>query len=472
MTDISITSLIPFIITAFGALLVLIGIAVKRSIHFTFVITQISLIGAFISLFILPGIAPQLAGRLLKLDGFSLFYMALLIFGGIIVSILAFRHKNSTNSQSEEYYVLLLLAVLGGQVMVASTHFISLFLGIEVLSASLFVLIAYEKTQKKGLEAAIKYLAMAATSTAFLLFGLAFLYFETGSMEFGGVAAAIIEGPGLLFWAGMAFILVAVGFKLALIPFQFWAPDVYQGAPTPTAALIASVSKAAVFGFFLRFVSHLDVFSQPEMLMVVGILAAFSMIFGNVFALLQKNIKRILAYSSIAHLGYLMVAFLAGNPFGKEAATFYLTAYFLTILGAFTVVSILSGADDKSENIEHYAGLFWRNPGLAAVFSFMMLSLAGIPLTAGFTGKFFVLMAGVDANLWWLSFILVLGSIIGLFYYLRVIVVMFSKESEPLNKTTSYDLPYSQYIILPVLSILILIIGIFPSLMLEILGLI
>src|SRR6185369_14212496 len=237
-------------------------------------------------------------------------------------------------------------------------------------------------------------------------------------MEFGTVASLISAGQlsRELMLPGIALIITGFGFKLALVPFHFWTPDVYQGAPAPIAAYVATVSKGAMFALLLRFIGTSAANAYTAVPAIFTIIAISSMFAGNILALLQNNVKRILAYSSIAHLGYILVAFLAGGQLGALAVTFYLVAYFVTILGAFGVVTVLSSGNRDAENLEDYRGLFWRRPALATVFTVMLLSLAGIPITAGFIGKFYILAAGASSAMWALVVMLVVTSAVGLFY--------------------------------------------------------
>src|SRR5512146_1213519 len=273
----------------------------------------------------------------------------------------------------------------------------------------------------------LKYLVLAAASAAFLLFGMALVYADLGTMEFGRMAQLLsVEHTGtLMIGVGLALIVTGIGFKLAVVPFHLWTPDVYEGAPAPVTAFIATVSKGAMFALLLRYFYGSGAATAHQILLVFTIIAIASMLAGNLLALMQNNVKRILAYSSIAHMGYLLVAFLASGALAVEAVTFYLVAYFITTLGAFGVVSVLSTGKRETDDIEDYRALFWRRPALAGVFTLMLLSLAGIPVTAGFIGKFYIVAAGASSAMWALIIILVVSSVIGLFYYLRIVAVMY-----------------------------------------------
>jgi NADH-quinone oxidoreductase subunit N len=263
-------------------------------------------------------------------------------------------------------------------------------------------------------------------------------------------------------------LIVGLGFKLAIVPFHMWAPDVYEGAPAPVAAFIATVSKGGVFVLLMRLLSQINVQEHSSLVAVLSVITIASMFGGNLLALLQRNVKRILAYSSIAHLGYLLVAFLAGGEVAITAATFYLVAYFITSLNAFGVVSVMSDAGHEADDRDDYRGLFWRRPGLAAVFTAALLSLVGIPLTAGFVGKFYVVTAGAGADLWWLVLALVMSSAIGLYYYLRIIVEMFLQPV--IEETDSHAFgrpPLAGSYVLAVLLLMLVWLGVYPEPLLE-----
>jgi NADH-quinone oxidoreductase subunit N len=261
-------------------------------------------------------------------------------------------------------------------------------------------------------------------------------------------------------------LLVGIGFKLAVVPFHLWTPDVYQGAPAPVTAFVATVSKGSLVGLIVRFFGPVDIAAFGSLFAVFTVIVVASMIFGNILALLQNNVKRILAYSSIAHLGYLLVAFLVGGSLGPTVVTFYLIAYFVMTLGAFGVITVLSDPQREAEHIDDYRGLFWRRPWLGGTFTAMLLSLAGIPLTVGFMGKFYLVVAGVSASFWLMVVVLVLTSGIGLFYYLRVVVAIFSRQPQTPVATTV--LPLAGGLTLAGLTLLLVWLGVLPSPLLEI----
>lgn len=422
---------LPLLVLAFTALVLMIAVAIHRHHGVTLGLTLAGLAAAFATLWIAASAAPRQVTPLLIVDRYSLFYFGLLIAADFPVALLAHDYLEQHEIDRDEFYILMLIATVGGCVLVASSHFASFFLGLEILSVSLYGLIAYLHLRRLPVEAGIKYLVLAAASAAFLLFGMALIYADLGTMEFADMGRSLaVSGHGTLLLSGFALIITGIGFKLAVVPFHLWTPDVYEGAPAPVTAFVATVSKGAVFALLLRLFFQVGANRIPQIALIFTIIAIASMLAGNILALLQDNVKRILAYSSIAHLGYLLVAFLASGALAVEAVTFYLVAYFITTLGVFGVVSVLSRETAEADRIEDYRGLFWRRPGLAGVFTVMLLSLAGIPVTAGFIGKFYVLAAGASAGSWALVIILVVSSAIGLFYYLRIVATMYAAPSE------------------------------------------
>lgn len=460
-------ALLPLIVVAGTSILVMLGTAVRRSHGFTLGLTLAGLVAAFGCIWLAAPLTVRQVTTLLIIDDYSLFYFGLLIAADFVVSILIFDYLRKRDLDREELYILLLIATLGAMVLVASSHFASFFLGLETLSISLYAMIGYLRSSRP-LEAGIKYLVLAAASAAFLLFGMALIYADLGTMEFARMAQ-LIQGASndTLLVSGMALIITGVGFKLAVVPFHLWTPDVYEGAAAPVTAFIATVSKGAMFALLLRYFYPAAATTDRRITLVFTIIAIASMIAGNLLALLQNNVKRILAYSSIAHMGYLLVAFLVGGQFAVEAVTFYLVAYFVTTLGAFGIVSVMSGGNHEPDQIEDYRGLFWRRPALAGVFTVMLLSLAGIPVTAGFIGKFYIVAAGASSARWALIIILVVSSVIGLFYYLRLVAMMYAtSDTEP----TTIAIPATSMggVVLAALTGLLLWLGIYPNPVLHI----
>jgi NADH-quinone oxidoreductase subunit N len=464
--------ILPLIVLAATPVALMLGVAVRRNYAVSTLIAFGGLVLSFIMLPVVTSQSDRQATPLFLVDNFALFYMGLLFAAALTLVILSYRYLKEHPGNLEEYWMLLLLATLGSSVLVASVHFASFFLGLEILSISLYALIGYNRASTIGAEAAVKYLVLAAVSTAFLLFGMALVYGEIGSMEFSQIASArgaLDDGQRVFFLTGLGLMGVGIGYKLAVVPFHMWAPDVYQGAPAPITALIATISKGGVFAILLRFFTQINFRADDSLFWIFSVVAIASMFAGNLLALLQNNVKRILAYSSIAHFGYLLVAFVASGDLRVTAVTFYLIVYFVASTGAFGVITVLSGPERDADRIEDYRGLFWTRPWLAGIFAGMLLSLAGIPLTGGFIGKFYLVAAGAQSSLWALIILLVTTSVIGLFYYLRIIVAMYMRpaEEEEAQRVPAL-VPPTEGLVLFASSALALWLGIYPAALIHI----
>jgi NADH-quinone oxidoreductase subunit N len=465
MNGIHLISLLPLLLIAATTVIVLLAIAVRRNHAAVFALTLAGLAAGFCAAFFT---SPNQVTQLLLIDRYALFFMGLMMAATFCIALLSYGYVAARAGDKEEFYVLLLVATLGAMTLAASSHFASLFLGIEILSVALYGLIAYLRDRTLPLEAGIKYLILAGSSSAFLAFGIALVYADVGALDFATVAQRISSAQGgstlELVIPGTVLILVGIGFKLALAPFHMWTPDVYEGAPVPVTAFVATVSKGGMFALLLRYFSLSGADRFPRLLLVLSIIAIASMLAGNLLALFSTNVKRILAYSSIGHMGYLLVAVEVSSNLGIGAGAFYLVAYFIMILGAFGVVTLLSSGERDADQLEDYRGLFWRRPALALVFTAMLLSLAGIPLTAGFLAKFYLVAAGADAQAWLLILVLVVSSTIGLFYYLRVVTTLFlqpvpeGQRFEPLPRRAP-----AVSLVLAVLTIFLVWLGIFPA---------
>lgn len=473
MSQTDFLNVVPLFILTSSAILIMFSISVKRNHKLIYVITALSLIGDFIYVINYHDNVKWTIEPLFVFDGFAIFNTGLILMTALAVTMISYAYFEQREERKEEYYILLILATLGAVTLTISKHFVSLFLGLEILSVSLYSMIAYLRKREKSDEAGLKYLIMAAFSSAFLLFGMALVYVVTGSMDFvtiGDYLKTTSEMP-IIFLTGIGLMIVGVGFKLSAVPFHMWAADVYEGAPAPVTAFIASVSKGGVIALIIRFFNAINGYQYETMMIAFTTVAIASMFIGNFLALRQTNVKRILAYSSIAHIGYILVAFLAGGELGTEAVSFYLVAYFITTVGAFGILATLSDRDRDAEQMEDYQGLLWRRPWTAAILSAMLLSLAGIPLTAGFVGKFYIVAAGVNTSKWLLVAMLALNSAIGLYYYIKIIAVMFERHEEG-EEEPAQQLHPSVYIIsgvtMGVLVALLLWVGIYPEWMMGV----
>ena len=448
-----IQALLPLILTAYGGAVLMTLTAFVRSRRFAFGFTVAVLIAAFVSIFFTPKQWPVTPTPLIVIDAYSRYFAGLILISSILVTLLCQRYVQSgmgrdyksrpiPGGRGAPLYVLVLFATAGMITIAASVHFVSFFLGLETLSISLYGLIGYTRRRKQSLEGAIKYLVLAATASAFLLFGMALIYAETGTMHFGSIALPLASGHGsLAAYLGMVLVVVAIGFKLAFVPFHMWSPDVYQGAPAPITALISTGSKGAVLALLLRLVYTTGLGARPSLFLILAVLSVATMTVGNLLALLQSNVKRLLAYSSIAHMGYLIIPLLAGPPIGPSSIAFYLASYFATNIAAFGVISALSippgmipgGMESGDlEELDDYRGLAHRNPLLAATFALALLSLTGIPLTSGFFAKLYIFSAAAQSGLWTLLIIAVINSGISAFYYLRVLIAMYTRTDADL----------------------------------------
>lgn len=458
----------PIIILAATAAAVMLLIAFHRHHGATALLAFTGLAVAFAALAAAARLTPRAVTPLFVVDQYAIFFMGLILAATMITVLLSYGYLKQLNGRREEFYLLLLVAALGSAVLVTSCHFASFFLGLEILSVSLYALVAYTRYRAISIEAGIKYLVLAAVSSAFMLYGVALIYATLGTLDFTRIAAQVQasqgSGQSIILLAGLGLVIVAIGFKLAVVPFHMWTPDIYQGAPAPVTAFVASVSKGAMVALLVRLFAPIGLNQYDVLFSIFAVLALASMVIGNILALMQTNIKRMLAYSSIAHMGYLLVAFLAGGRFAILAVTFYLVAYFISILGCFGVISVLSGKDRDADGLDDFQGLFFSNPWLTTVFTVMLLSLAGIPMTAGFIGKFYIVAAGVRGSLFLLVITLVLTSGIGLFYYLRVIIAMYSRPSEKaLALESPHRLAASGSLALAVLTGLLFWMGMLPT---------
>jgi len=475
LTRADLLALLPLLVLSAGSVLVMLVAAFHRQPRAVMLLSLIVLALAFAALLPAASVVPRQVTPLLTIDAFALFYLGLIFAASFAVTLFGYGYFQRGGTRHEAFYILLLLAVLGSAVLVVVSHFGSFVLALELLSVSLFALIAYPREVERPLEAGIKYLILAGMSTAFLLFGIALIYAASGTLEFTALATRLgSEGTQAITLAGVALLLVGVGFKLAVVPFHMWTPDVYEGAPAPVAAFIATVSKGAMLALLLRFFIAAGGYRAPSLMLAIEAIAIVSILVGNLLALEQDNVKRILAYSSIAHLGYLLVAFLAGGTIAVEAVSYYLAAYFVTMLVAFGVVSALpnGGLHSDVDSLADYHSLFWRQPWLAGVFTASIFSLAGIPMTMGFVAKFYVITAGVEASLWPALIVLVVGSVIGLFYYLRIIAMLFAPMSAAPANVLSTWRPVSGHFdgwVLAILTVLLIWLGINPVPLLQLL---
>lgn len=438
-------ALLPLLITCATTVFVMLAIAIKRNHWWNATVTVAGLNIALLSTiyvafkpYFFPeaaAVIPQTITPLFVVDGYALFFSALTLVAALGATTLTNAYIESSKRNREEIYLLISIATAGGIVMCCAHHMASLFIGLEMMSVALYGMVAYTYDRARSLEATIKYMVLSATASAIMLFGIALIYAQIGSLAFAEIGAKITEEPNALIIVGGMMLVIGLFFKLSLAPFHLWTPDVYEGAPAPVGAFLATAAKVAVFAVLVRFalIESRTVLASAPFVVTILVIACISMLVGNLLALKQNNIKRMLGYSSIAHFGYLLVLVLVGGQdLGIEGFAVYLTIYVMTSLAAFGVVTLMSTADAKrdADMLNDYRGLFWRRPYLASIFTLALFSLAGIPLTAGFIGKFYVITAAVRAiglGIWiWIALAcVVIGSSISIYFYLRTIISLY-----------------------------------------------
>jgi NADH-quinone oxidoreductase subunit N len=404
--------------------------------------------------------------EMFRVDSYSLFFNIIFLVSTILVALISISYLGRDDKKQGPYYLLILLATLGMMLMAAGNELIIVFLGLELMSLSLYVLAGYFRESPASSEAGMKYLLLGAFASAFFLYGIALIYGATGTTSIPQIAEYLTaNGKSPLLLAGTFLLIVGFGFKVAIVPFHQWAPDVYEGAPTTIAAFISAGPKAAGFAAFLRIFLEALPEIQTEWSTAIVILAMLTMTVGNVIAIAQTNIKRMLAYSSIAHAGYVLIGLAAANSDGQKSAVFYLLVYCVMNIGAFGAVILARTADGESLMISDYAGLGFRKPLLGMFMTVMLLSLAGFPPTAGFVGKLYLFKSAIGADLYLLVIVGAINTAISAFYYLRVVVTMYMREPEEELEFKPY--PSTLVVGLVLAAIGIMLIGILPSLLLD-----
>ena len=433
MTDVNLTPLLPAAQVLMTALVVmLLDLLVKE--HERGLLAWISVLGLALcggETVLLWGGQEAAFGDTLLLDNFALFFTQVIIGAAALTILSSIHYVRETQIHESEFYVLVLFATVGMILMAAANDLIVFFLGLETMSIAVYVLTGMWRASSRASEAAMKYFLMGAFATGFLLYGIALIYGATGSTNLNQISAYLIESPAdwpLYLVGGALLLLVGFAFKIGAVPFHFWVPDVYEGAPTPVTGFMSVAVKAAAFAAWARILTHKLSPLDSEWAFPLWILAIATMTVGNLLAITQSSVKRMLAYSSIAHAGYLLIALIAGEEWGGMPLLFYLLAYGFVTLGAFAVLTCLAETDQPREEYHDFAGMGFRRPFLGMAMSLFMLSLAGFPPLAGFVGKFYVFRSAVLAGDVTLAIIGVLNSLLSVIYYLRVIVAMYMEE--------------------------------------------
>jgi NADH-quinone oxidoreductase subunit N len=425
----------------------------------------IALIGSLAALLSVPVMAAHSGDAfsgMVRVEGFSVFFHFLVIAISAVVILTSYEYMEVQRIRAGEYYGLILFGTVGMCLMSSAVELVLIFIALEISSISSYILAGFRRREASSSESALKYFLLGSFATAFFLYGVALMFGATGSTSIDAISQALRMNAQPLAYVAMALMFVGLGFKVAAAPFHIWTPDVYEGAPAPIVGWMSTGPKAAAFAVLLRVLFEIN---APGRFWLVWAAAALSMTLGNLGALVQNNVKRLLAYSSIAHAGYLLIAFAAEPRLGASAAMFYTAAYAAMNVGAFAVISHFANAGEKYVTLEDYAGLGLRSPVLAATLTFFLMSLIGIPITGGFFAKFYVLSAALQANLVGLTIIGVVNSAVAAYYYLRVIIMMYMRE--PRGDVPAMPVPVATGVALTACVLLTLYLGVLPGSVLD-----
>jgi len=454
-------SILAVSVVVFTALVaMLVSVFLKRSMQIIFWLGVLGIGAAIVAACLVYPIRGVALGGMIFLGGYASFFDVVLLLAAGLTFLLSADYLLREGISHPEFYMMILFAVSGMMLMASAADLIVVFLGLELMSVSLYVLAGFMRRRAKSIEAALKYFLLGAFASGFFLYGIALVYGDTGTTNLAAIAQRHSSGGSPLFWVGVGMLVVGFSFKVAVVPFHMWVPDVYEGSPTPVSGIMSTGGKTAAFAaFLLVFLKSLNGGGE-KIQVLLAIFAALSMVTGAVIAIAQKNLKRMLAYSSIAHAGYMLTGLAAANPLGMSGVMYYLTAYTLMNIGAFGVVSIVERVEEKHLEYSDYAGLGFQHPFLGVLMSIFLFSLSGVPPFAGFFGKYYVFAAAVDAHMTWLAIIGVLASVISVYYYLRVVVYMYFREGSEEGKL---QISMLGGVALVIAAVGVIAIGIFPS---------
>lgn len=459
--------LLPEIVVAVGALvLLLLDVALPR-VRLLPTLTSLVVLGAaFLVVAPMQDVDVRVANGFIAVDPFAWFLKLLFLAAAVMTVLMSHRYLALEQVSAGEYCFLVLCATLGMMVMAGAVELVTAFIGLETMAISFYVLAGYIKPNPRSNEAAVKYFLLGAFSLAILLYGMSLLYAVSGATDLRAVAAAVARAPGdPRLTLAIVLLVAGLGFKIAAVPFHLWAPDVYEGAPTPVAAFLSVGSKAAAFALILRIFDEGLPAARADWSALFQVLAVLTMTGGNIAALTQSNTKRMLAYSSVAHAGYLLIGVTAGTPRGVAAVLFYLAAYAAMQLGAFAVVVLLRRADAIGDELRDLSGLHARQPLAAFAMLVCLLSLGGMPPTAGFMGKFRLFGAAIDAGYVWLAVAGVLNSVLSLYYYMRLVMFMYLRPAD--SGAPVLGVSPALRVALGVAVVATLALGLYPSLVFE-----
>lgn len=458
--------LLPVLIISAGILALMLQASWKRSSFIAQGISMVTLVLALAALIYQYPSDVKTITILFEYEPIGGFFSLLLLMVGISVALLQGPYMGANCKEvAEEFYILLLLSCLGAMLLVMSRHVGSVILSIELMSLAMLAILAYNRERKLALEGAMKYLLLSGAATSVLLIGFALMYASSGQL----MLVDMLQSPmGLLAKSGFVLVLAGLAFKLSLVPLHFWTPDVYQGAPVNSTLLLTSLSKAAVFALFIKLILHVPAEFEADMVRMLSWMAIASMLLGNWLALQQQSLKRLMAYSAIAHMGYVLVAAVIAmnidHSLVLEGVSYYLLAYLVASILIFAVLTLLSKLDDQQDldELPQLQGLFWQHPWLASIMTIAFLSLAGMPITIGFIGKFYLLTLAIKLSAWWLVTAMLVGSAVGLYYYLRVIFTLFAPAKSDIQQAPG---AYVSKIWIGIIAASLLILGILPGLL-------
>lgn len=425
---------IPEIIIATGAMVLLLLGVIRKGIKVESVIklSATVILVALLPVIVWKGGTTTTFGGMFVLDGFAIFMKTIILLSAFAALLMSSRYLADKQIGAFEFPILMLTATLGMLMMVSASSLLSLYVGLELQSLSLYVLAAFNRNRERSTEAGLKYFVLGAVSSGILLYGISLVYGFTGTINFDALATVLAsEGDNIGVIIGMVFVLAGLAFKVSAVPFHMWTPDVYEGSPTPVTAFFAAAPKIAAMALLIRVTITTFPSLTGDWQMILTFLAIASMVLGAFAALVQTNIKRLMAYSSIGHIGFALVGLAAGTQQGVESVLIYMAIYATMTVGTFACILSMKKEGSYTEEIEDLAGLSKTNPKMAMALAIFMFSLAGIPLLAGFFGKWFVFMAAIDAGLYTLAVIGVLASVVGAYYYLRIVKLMYFDEPVP-----------------------------------------
>ncbi|XBC38330.1 MAG: NADH-quinone oxidoreductase subunit N [Buchnera aphidicola (Floraphis choui)] len=469
----------PLLILLLTVIIIILFISYNRNHFFTFLCSIIGLTLSLLSLHVTQNSIPIDVTILFHIDKYSLFYIFIIILSSMISCIFSYLWLKNCFYNCEEFYLLLLCSTVGCITLVIANHMSALFIGMELSSLPILGLISYTHFKKNSLEAAIKYMILSCSISVLFLFGITLIYSITGSLTFSSLIYELIisiSQPDCILLCGLGLIIVAFAFKLSVFPFHIWTPDVYNGTPSAVLMYLSTAVKIAVFSLFFKIFIFLTFFHINFFNSILEIMLCFSIFFGSFMALFQTSMKRFLGYSSIAQFGYLFVSLLTSNnfSFSLETVGIYLVSYLLSNIGIFGLISIMSNVDCKFQydTIDFYRGLFWRSPILSVIMAIMLFSLSGIPITIGFISKFYLLFLIVKEHFWFLGIAFIVGSMVSIYSYLRIITYLYS---EPVYNSSTRKIVLDEnnkkcVFILLVISLLILILGVFPDMIIHVIS--